>query len=167
MPLPEQVDVVVAQDRLRPQVPAQADAPHGVRTPVHEVSDGVEGVPCGVVAHPGEQGLELLPAPLEVPDEDAPAGHLRSLRPGIFQPEGSRHGAVPFLLSLAAFATDAPGRRFIAMAKSQFKAGGPTRGRRRVRKIGMGSGKYLLARKDARKGVVLSKAEKGEAEAKS
>ncbi len=53
------------------------------------------------------------------------------------------------------------------MAKSQFKAGGPTRGRRRVRKIGMGSGKYLLARKDARKGVVLSKAEKGESEAKS
>ena len=51
------------------------------------------------------------------------------------------------------------------MAKSQFKAGGPTRGRRRVRKIGMGSGKYLLARKDARKGVVLSKAEKGEDEA--
>ncbi|MEC7232741.1 MAG: hypothetical protein VXW31_07375, partial [Planctomycetota bacterium] len=39
------------------------------------------------------------------------------------------------------------------MAKSQFKAGGPTRGRRRVRKIGMGSGKYLLARKEARKGV--------------
>ncbi len=27
------------------------------------------------------------------------------------------------------------------MAHSQFKAGGPTRGRRRVRKIGMGSGK--------------------------
>jgi hypothetical protein len=53
------------------------------------------------------------------------------------------------------------------MAKSQFKAGGPTRGRRRVRKIGMGSGKYLLARRDARKGVVLSKAEKGEEEAKS
>jgi len=48
------------------------------------------------------------------------------------------------------------------MAKSQFKAGGPTRGRRRVRQPGMGSGKYLLARKDARKGVVLSKAEKGE-----
>lgn len=42
------------------------------------------------------------------------------------------------------------------MAKSQFKAGGPTRGRRRVRKIGMGSGKYLLARKDARKGVFVS-----------
>lgn len=39
------------------------------------------------------------------------------------------------------------------MAKSQFKAGGPTRGRRRVRKIGMGSGKYLLERKEARKGV--------------
>lgn len=41
------------------------------------------------------------------------------------------------------------------MAKSQFKAGGPTRGRRRVRKIGMGSGKYLLARKEARKGVYV------------
>lgn len=43
------------------------------------------------------------------------------------------------------------------MAKSQFKAGGPTRGRRRVRKIGMGSGKYLLARKEARKGVSVAK----------
>ncbi|QDV08033.1 hypothetical protein Poly30_35690 [Planctomycetes bacterium Poly30] len=41
------------------------------------------------------------------------------------------------------------------MAKSQFKAGGPTRGRRRPRKIGMGSGKYLLARKEARKGVYV------------
>jgi len=27
------------------------------------------------------------------------------------------------------------------MAKSQIKAGGPTRGRRRVKKMGMGSGK--------------------------
>lgn len=27
------------------------------------------------------------------------------------------------------------------MAKSQYKAGGPTRGRRRVKKMGMGSGK--------------------------
>jgi hypothetical protein len=29
------------------------------------------------------------------------------------------------------------------MAKSQYKAGGPTRGRRRVKKIGMGSGKNV------------------------
>ncbi|MFT7486290.1 MAG: hypothetical protein ACI9F9_002145 [Candidatus Paceibacteria bacterium] len=29
------------------------------------------------------------------------------------------------------------------MAKSQFKAGGPTRGRLRVRKMGMGSGKAV------------------------
>jgi hypothetical protein len=29
------------------------------------------------------------------------------------------------------------------MAKSQYKAGGPTRGRRRVRKMGMGSGKAV------------------------
>ena len=29
------------------------------------------------------------------------------------------------------------------MAKSQFKPGGPTRGRRRLRKIGMGSGKIF------------------------
>ncbi|MEM9799962.1 MAG: hypothetical protein AAGA20_06515 [Planctomycetota bacterium] len=43
------------------------------------------------------------------------------------------------------------------MAKSQFKAGGPTRGRRRVRKIGMGSGDYLRARKEARKGVGVPK----------
>lgn len=39
------------------------------------------------------------------------------------------------------------------MAKSQFKAGGPTRGRRRVKKIGMGSGKYLKDRMEARKGI--------------
>jgi hypothetical protein len=36
------------------------------------------------------------------------------------------------------------------MAKSQIKSGGPTRGRRRVRKIGMGSGKYLRARRAKR-----------------
>lgn len=53
------------------------------------------------------------------------------------------------------------------MAKSQFKAGGPTRGRRRVRKIGMGSGKYLLARKEARKGVVVSKQEASKDDSKS
>jgi len=29
------------------------------------------------------------------------------------------------------------------MAKSQYKAGGPTRGRRRIRKMGMGSGKAV------------------------
>ena len=38
------------------------------------------------------------------------------------------------------------------MAKSQTKAGGPTRGRKRVRKIGMGSGKYHTAKQKARKG---------------
>ena len=38
------------------------------------------------------------------------------------------------------------------MAKSQTKAGGPTRGRKRVRKIGMGSGKHIAAVKKARKG---------------
>jgi hypothetical protein len=38
------------------------------------------------------------------------------------------------------------------MAKSQTKAGGPTRGRKRVRKIGMGSGKYHIAKHKARKG---------------
>lgn len=43
------------------------------------------------------------------------------------------------------------------MAKSRIKAGGPTRGRRRERKIGMGSGKYLAARKAARKGVSAAK----------
>ena len=39
------------------------------------------------------------------------------------------------------------------MAKSQVKSGGPSRGRQRVRKIGMGSGKYLQARLQERKGV--------------
>lgn len=38
------------------------------------------------------------------------------------------------------------------MAKSQTKAGGPTRGRKRVRKIGMGSGKHIEAVKKKRKG---------------
>tara|TARA_R110002126_G_scaffold1490_10_gene8797 strand:- start:7274 stop:7390 length:117 start_codon:yes stop_codon:yes gene_type:complete len=38
------------------------------------------------------------------------------------------------------------------MAKSQTKAGGPTRGRKRVRKIGMGSGKHIAAVKKSRKG---------------
>jgi hypothetical protein len=38
------------------------------------------------------------------------------------------------------------------MAKSQIKAGGPTRGRRRVRKIGMGSGKYHAEVRAKKKG---------------
>lgn len=38
------------------------------------------------------------------------------------------------------------------MAKSQVKSGGPTRGRRRVRKIGMGSGKYHADKRAKRKG---------------
>jgi len=38
------------------------------------------------------------------------------------------------------------------MAKSQIKAGGPTRGRRRKRRMGMGSGKFHGARRRARKG---------------
>lgn len=33
------------------------------------------------------------------------------------------------------------------MAKSQFKSGGPTRGRRRIRKMGMGSGKAVATLK--------------------
>jgi len=67
--------------------------------------------------------------------------------PGPSTPEG----AVPTLLGRSPDGGSPTTTR--AMAKSQFKAGGPTRGRRRVRKIGMGSGKYLLARKEARKGV--------------
>lgn len=35
------------------------------------------------------------------------------------------------------------------MAKSRVKSGGPTRGRRRVRRIGMGSGKNVVSRKQA------------------
>lgn len=46
------------------------------------------------------------------------------------------------------------------MAKSQTKAGGPTRGRLRVRKLGMGSGKFLQARKQARKGIGQAALEK-------
>jgi hypothetical protein len=38
------------------------------------------------------------------------------------------------------------------MAKSQIKAGGPTRGRRRVRKMGMGSGKHYAAVRAKKKG---------------
>jgi len=37
------------------------------------------------------------------------------------------------------------------MAHSQIKAGGPTRGRRRVKKMGMGSGKAVAAAKKAKK----------------
>jgi hypothetical protein len=32
------------------------------------------------------------------------------------------------------------------VAHTQIKSGGPTRGRRRIRKIGMGSGKFLTQR---------------------
>ncbi len=39
------------------------------------------------------------------------------------------------------------------MAKSQTKSGGPTRGRKRVRKIGMGSGKVLKAIRDKKRGT--------------
>ena len=35
------------------------------------------------------------------------------------------------------------------MAQSRVKAGGPTRGRLRVRRIGMGSGKHIVSRKHA------------------
>lgn len=38
------------------------------------------------------------------------------------------------------------------MAKSQIKAGGPTRGRRRVRKLGMGSGKHIAKTVAKKKG---------------
>jgi len=38
------------------------------------------------------------------------------------------------------------------MAKSQYKAGGPTRGRRRIKMIGMGSGKNLAAKKKGKRG---------------
>lgn len=38
------------------------------------------------------------------------------------------------------------------MAKSQYKAGGPTRGRRRLKMIGMGSGKNLAAKKKGKRG---------------
>ncbi len=74
-----------------------------------------------------------------------------------------RHRPHGSLLSWAAIAAGTVqvrvDRDLSVMAKSQSKAGGPTRGRRRVRKIGMGSGKYLLARRDARKGVTISKSE--------
>ncbi len=40
----------------------------------------------------------------------------------------------------------------IDMAKSQFKAGGPTRGRKRLRKKGMGSGQITVAKHKKRKG---------------
>jgi len=39
------------------------------------------------------------------------------------------------------------------MAKCRVKAGGPTRGRVKIRKIGMGSGKYIADRKAGRKAV--------------
>ena len=39
------------------------------------------------------------------------------------------------------------------MAKSQVKAGGPTRGRKRVRKMGMNSGKALAAARAKKRGT--------------
>jgi hypothetical protein len=38
------------------------------------------------------------------------------------------------------------------MAKARIKAGSSTRGRRRPKKIGMGSGKYHAAKRERRKG---------------
>lgn len=78
---------------------------------------------------------------------DGPAAAQQEFCPGPSTPEWG----VPTLLGRSPDGGSPTTTR--AMAKSQFKAGGPTRGRRRVRKIGMGSGKYLLARKEARKGV--------------
>jgi hypothetical protein len=43
-------------------------------------------------------------------------------------------------------------RPIIFMAKSQFKAGGPTRGRKRVRKLGMGAGKHTAKVRAQKKG---------------
>ena len=50
--------------------------------------------------------------------------------------------------------TDSPlsQRPIIFMAKSQFKAGGPTRGRKRVRKLGMGAGKHTAKVRAQKKG---------------
>lgn len=39
------------------------------------------------------------------------------------------------------------------MAKSQFKAGGPTRGRRRIKKLGMGSGKNIAKIREKKRGT--------------
>lgn len=39
------------------------------------------------------------------------------------------------------------------MAKSQIKAGGPTRGRKRVRLMGMNSGKAIAAKKRKKRGT--------------
>ena len=38
------------------------------------------------------------------------------------------------------------------MAKSQVKAGGPTRGRLRVKKMGMGAGKNIIKARDKKRG---------------
>lgn len=38
------------------------------------------------------------------------------------------------------------------MAHSQIKAGGPTRGRRRKKMIGMGSGKNIAAKRRSKRG---------------
>ena len=51
------------------------------------------------------------------------------------------------------------------MAKSQIKAGGPTRGRRRVRKIGMGSGAHVARVRDQRKGAGKSSGGEGTGDA--
>jgi len=48
------------------------------------------------------------------------------------------------------FATD-PQRRALPLAQFQVKAGGPLRGKRRVKKIGMGSGKSVAKAKVSQK----------------
>ena len=150
---------MVPQDRLGPELAAEADAAGGVRAAVHEVADGVQGVRRGVVADGLQEVLELLPASLEVPDEDAAAGHGARVGPGGPRITAPRpigvygQGRGQYALALESRGPLPRRPRSITMAKSQTKAGGPTRGRKRVRKIGMGSGKYIAARKAERKGV--------------
>ena len=48
----------------------------GVGAAVHQVADRVLGVPGRVEGEGLQEALELLPAPLDVPDEDTTLGHV-------------------------------------------------------------------------------------------
>ncbi len=89
----QRVDVVVAQHAARIQVAQQAQGARGIGTAVDQVTHGVQLIRCGIEAGDLEQALELLPASLNVSDED-PAAHGRIVR-------NRAHEAEPGLAFLA------------------------------------------------------------------
>ena len=73
----QQVDVVVAEDAPGIQGPHEAQGAERVRPAVDQVADGVEPVAGGVEADGFQERLQLLPAALDVADEDVARHHGR------------------------------------------------------------------------------------------